>query len=76
MECDGHIVWAVKTHDGMRHPGPFRIPQIDSEFAGIIVAIGFVVLGLVAFPFAKWFLLGSLGFGIAMVLVLRFVRKN
>ena len=66
----------MKYHDQKRHPGPFRIPQIDSEFAGIIVAVSFVILGLVAFPFAKWFLLGALALGIVVVVMFRCLRKH
>ena len=36
---------------------------MDSEFAGLLVAVGFVVMGLVSLPIAKWFLLGALLFG-------------
>jgi hypothetical protein len=37
--------------------------QVDGEFGGILVAGGFVVLGLVGLPIAKWFLLGALLLG-------------
>ncbi len=76
MSPSWSIVLAMKKHDEKRHPGPFRIPQVDSESAGILVAIGFVVLGLVAFPFAKWFLLGALALGLAVVMMFRFVRRS
>jgi hypothetical protein len=59
----------MKQHSTDPHPGPFRIPRVDAEFAGILVALGFVVMGVVAIPIAKWFLLGAvlLGGGFALV---------
>lgn len=36
--------------DGKPHPGQWRIMQVDSGAAGIIVAAGFVLLGLVVAP--------------------------
>lgn len=53
----------MKQHQTDPHPGPFRIPRVDSEFAGILVAIGFVIMGVVAIPIAKWFVLGALVLG-------------
>ena len=53
----------MKQHQTDPHPGPFRIPQVDSEFAGILVAVGFVIMGVVAIPIAKWFVLGALVLG-------------
>ena len=35
--------------------------QIDSEFAGILVAVGLLLIGLVSMPIVTWFLLGALG---------------
>ena len=37
----------MKQRDTNRHPGPFRVMRVDSEFAGLLVAVGFVVMGLV-----------------------------
>ena len=58
-----------KNHATQPHPGPFRIPQVDAEVAGILVAIGFVAMGVVALPIAKWFLLAAilLGGGFALI---------
>lgn len=53
----------MKNHATEPHPGPFRIPRVDAEIAGILIAIAFVVMGLVALPIAKWFLLGALLLG-------------
>jgi len=61
----------MKQYDSARHPGPLRAMR-----AGIIVAVAFVVLGLVGLPFAKWFLLGAVVLGAAVALLLRFARKE
>jgi hypothetical protein len=66
----------MKPREENPHPGPFRIPSVDSGIAGIIIAIGFVVMGLVAFPIGKWFLLSALALGLAVALVLHYVRKE
>jgi mannose/fructose/N-acetylgalactosamine-specific phosphotransferase system component IIC len=65
----------MKLHDGPRHPGPWRVIPVDSEFAGLLVAVGFIVMGFVSVPIAKWFLLGALVVGVVVALVLPFVRK-
>jgi hypothetical protein len=57
-------------------PAPMRVRRVDAEFAGIIIAVGFVVLGLVGLPIAKWFLLGALVLGSLVALLLRFTRKG
>lgn len=63
--------------DGKRHPGPWRIMQVDTGFAGIVVAAGLVVLGLVGLPtLTPVFLLGALPVGIAVALLLRATRKG
>jgi len=63
--------------DGKQHPGPWRIMRVDAGFAGIVVAAGFVVLGLVGMPtLAPVFVLGALPVGIAVALLLRSIRKG
>jgi hypothetical protein len=57
------------------HPGPFRTMQVDAEVAGILVAIGFFVMGFVSVPIAKGFLLGAFGVGIGIAIVLALIRK-
>jgi hypothetical protein len=57
------------------HPGPFRLMQVDSEVAGILVALGFVVMAVVGIPLARWFLLGAALLGIPVAMLLRFTRK-
>ena len=66
----------MKQHDVNRHPGPFRVMRVDSEFAGLLVAVGFVVMGLVSMPIATWFLLGALVLGVGVALLLRWIRKD
>jgi len=50
--------------------------RVDSEFAGLLVAVGFVVMGLVSMPIATWFLLGVLLLGVGVALLLRYIRKG
>lgn len=59
----------MKDHSTEPHPGPFRIPHVDAEIAGILVAAGFVVMGVVALPLAKWFLLAAIILGGAFALM-------
>jgi hypothetical protein len=66
----------MKDHDTSRHPGPFRIMQMDSEFAGLLVAIGFLVMGFVSMPIATAFVLGAIALGVVVALVLRFTPKR
>jgi hypothetical protein len=53
-----------------------RFMRVDAEFVGIIIAIGFVVMGVVAIPIAKWFLLCAFLLGGAVALLLRFVARG
>jgi hypothetical protein len=64
---------AMKHHAPIPHPGPFRIPRVDAEVAGILVAIGFVVMGVVAIPIVKWFLLGAIALGATMAVIRRMI---
>ena len=66
----------MKDRDKQRHPGPMRFMRIESESAGILIAIGFVVLALVGLPIAKWFLLGAILVGGAVALLLRLTAKG
>ena len=67
---------SMKQHDVSRHPGPWRVMRVDSEFAGLLVAVGFVVMGLVSMPIATWFLLGALVLGVGVALLLRWTRNG
>ncbi len=66
----------MKHHDVNRHPGPWRVMRVDAEFAGLLVAVGFLLMGLVSMPIATWFLLGALVLGVVVALLLRFSRKE
>jgi len=66
----------MKDRDGSRHPGPFRIMQVDSEIAGLLVAVGFLVMGFVSMPIATWFVLGAITLGVVVALLLRFTPKK
>jgi hypothetical protein len=49
--------------DQKPHPGLWRVMQVDSGIAGIAIAAGFVVLGLVSMPtLAPIFLFGAVPF--------------
>ena len=66
----------MKDRDASRHPGPFRIMQVDSEIAGLLVAVGFLVMGFVSMPIATGFVLGAITFGVVVALLLRFTPKK
>jgi hypothetical protein len=53
-----------------------RFMRVDAEFAGVLVAVGFVVMGVISIPIAKWFLLGALVLGAGVALLLRRIRKS
>lgn len=57
------------------HPGPFRTMRVDAEVAGILVALGFFVMGFVSVPIAKGFLIGAFGVGVVVAAVMAVVRK-
>jgi hypothetical protein len=65
----------MKHHEPARHPGVFRVMQVDSEFTGILVALGFVLLAIVGLPPAKWFVSGAALMGVLVALLLRFTRR-
>jgi hypothetical protein len=50
--------------------------QVDAGLAGIIVAVGFLVMGLVSIPIVTWFLLGALLLGVVVALLLRLTAKE
>jgi len=66
----------MRDRDASRHPGPFRIMQVDSEIAGLLVALGFLVMGFVSMPIAAGFVLGAVALGVIVALVLRFTPKK
>ena len=66
----------MKRRDPARHPGVWRVMQVDSEWAGVLIAAGFVLMGLVSLPIAKWFFLGAVLVGVIVALVLRFMKSE
>jgi hypothetical protein len=57
------------------HPGPFRVMKVDAEFAGVLVAAAFFVMGFVSVPIAKGFLVGAFLLGIGIALILWLIRN-
>jgi len=72
----GETIDHMKNRDANRHQGIMRVMKVDSEFAGILVAVGFLVMGAVGLDIGRWFLLGAVGLGVAVALLLRFTRKS
>src|ERR1700756_188486 len=66
----------MKDHEANRHPGPWRVMRVDSEFPGLLVAVGFLVLGLVSMRIGTWFVVGCLLLGGVFALLLRFTPKK
>jgi hypothetical protein len=66
----------MKDHDASRHPGPWRVMQVDAGVAGLIVAVGFLVMGVVSLPIVKWFVFGTLLLGGGVAVLLRLTRKE
>lgn len=66
----------MKNRDANRHPGPWRVMQVDSEFAGLLLAAAFLLMGAVGLDIGKWFVLGALGLGVGVALLLRFTSKT
>lgn len=66
----------MRVQETKPHPGPFRIPQVDTELTGILVAVGFVIMGIVAIPIVKWFLVAGILLGAGVTLLLRCLRKR
>jgi hypothetical protein len=50
--------------------------SVDSETAGILVAVGFLAMGLVSISVARWFVLGCLALGAVFAVLLRFAPKS
>ncbi len=66
----------MEHYDAERHPGPWRVMHMDSEFAGLLVAVGFLVMGFVSMPIATGFVLGAIALGVVVALLLRFTPKK
>ena len=65
----------MKEERPKSHPGPFRVMKVDAEFAGILVAAGFFVMGFVSVPIAKGFLAGAFCMGVGVAAILWLIRK-
>ena len=66
----------MKNRDASRHPGIMRVMKMDSEFAGLLLAVGFLVMGAVGLDIGRWFVLGALALGVAVALLLRLIHKG
>jgi hypothetical protein len=66
----------MKNRDASRHPGIMRVMKVDSEFAGLLLAGGFLVMGAVGLDIGKFFVLGALGLGVGVAMLLRLIHKN
>jgi hypothetical protein len=66
----------MERHDAKRHPGPWRVMRVDSEFAGLLVVVGFLVMGLVSMPLVAGFVLGAITLGLVVALLLRFTPRK
>ena len=75
VDCGG-IIGLMKHRDPARHPGVWRVMQVDSEWASVLIAAGFVLMGLVSLPIAKWFFLGAIVVGVTVALVLRLTKSE
>ena len=65
----------MKTHETRKHPGPWQFMRVDSELAGVLIALGFVIMAFVSMPLAAWFVGGAILIGVVVALVLSRVRK-
>ena len=73
VRCDNNV---VKDHSTRPHPGPFLFMSMGVGATAIMVALCFVVLGLVALPIAKFFLLAAILLGIGIAVIFRIIAKK
>ncbi len=66
----------MKNRDASRHPGIMRVMKVDSESAGLLLAVAFLVMGAVGLDIGKWFVLGALVLGVGVAVLLRVTRKS
>ena len=50
--------------------------QVDSELTGVLIAVGFLVMGFVSMPIAAVFVIGAVALGVVIALLLRFVPRK
>jgi hypothetical protein len=58
------------------HPGPMRFNRSDPGYHGILIAIGFAVLGMIGLPLYRLFFVGTVCLGAVVACLLYFVRKS
>jgi hypothetical protein len=51
-----------------------RIP-VGGGFAGLLIVVAIVVIGLVGLPPVRWFLAGSIALGLVMALIRRLAAR-
>jgi len=67
----------MKTHDAPRHPGiSMHKITVGAGGAGAIVMIGFVVMGFVGVPVARWVLIFSALLGVVIAAALAFWHRR
>ena len=66
----------MKAHNSAKHPGPWQFMRVDSELAGVLIALGFIVMAFVSMPLAAWFVGGAILIGVLVALLLRITRRN
>jgi len=67
----------MKTNDAPRHPGiTMHKITVGAGGAGTIVAVGFVVMGLIGVPVARWVFIFSLVAGAIGAAFLTYWHRN
>ena len=69
------IIPRMRTHDAGRHPGPWQVMKVDSESAGVLIALGFFIMAFVSMPLAAWFVGGAVVLGGIFALLLAMFRR-
>jgi hypothetical protein len=76
LACAGETISTMKNRDASRHPGIMRVMKVDSEFAGLLLAAAFLVMGAVGLDIGKYFVLGALALGVGVAVLLRLIHKG
>jgi hypothetical protein len=50
--------------------------KVDSEFAGLLLAVAFLFMGAVGLDIGKYFVLGALVLGVGVALLLRVIHRS
>jgi hypothetical protein len=65
-----------RSEELQRHPGiTFHKMPVAAGLAGFVFAAGIVVMALLGLPVAKWFLLASVGGGLAVLGIIRLAHR-